>query len=89
MKRTSFWGVGSRRSCRSLLNCSASASSGLLVRAQTWIKVVLNGLPWKQTEIILSFLRLHPNTAFQALVDYYGYSVSYKELLPQLDKMVI
>ena len=23
----------------------------------------LNGLPWKQTEIILSFLRLHPSTA--------------------------
>ena len=25
---------------------------------------MLNGLPWKQTEIILSFLRLHPSTAF-------------------------
>ena len=29
----------------------------------------LNGLPWKQTEIILSFLRLHPSTAFQTLVE--------------------
>ena len=29
-------------------------------------------LPWKQTEIILSFLRLHPSTAFQTLVDYEG-----------------
>ena len=27
----------------------------------TWI---FNGLPWKQTEIFLSFLRLHPSTAF-------------------------
>ena len=27
--------------------------------------VILNDLPWKQTEIILSFLRLHPSTAFQ------------------------
>ena len=26
--------------------------------------MILNGLPWKQTEIILSFLRLHPSTAF-------------------------
>ena len=27
-----------------------------------------NGLPWKQTEIILSFLRLHPSTALQTLL---------------------
>ena len=26
---------------------------------------MLNGLPWKQTEIILSFLRLHPSTSVQ------------------------
>ena len=32
------------------------------------ITVVLNGLPCKQTEIILSFLRLHPSTAFQILL---------------------
>ena len=37
MKRTSFGGVNSRRSCRSSQNCSASASSALLVGAQTWI----------------------------------------------------
>ena len=29
--------------------------------------VILNGLLWKWTEIILSFLRLHPSTAFQTL----------------------
>ena len=28
----------------------------------------LNGLPWKQAEIILSFLRLHSSTAFQTLL---------------------
>ena len=28
----------------------------------------VNGLPWKRTEIILSFLRLHPSTAFQTLL---------------------
>ena len=43
---------------------------------------MFNGLPWKQTEIILSFLRLHPSTIFGALVDYEGYSISSKEFLP-------
>ena len=62
MKRTSFLGVSFKRSCRSSQNHSPSASSALLVGAQSWINVILNGLPWKQTEIILSFLRLHPST---------------------------
>ena len=30
-----------------------------------WITVILNGLPWKWTEIILLLLRLHASTAFQ------------------------
>ena len=30
--------------------------------------MILNGLPWKRTEIILSFLRLHPSTAFWTLL---------------------
>ena len=49
-----FLGVSSRRSCRSSQNHSTSASSALLVGAQTWITVIFNGLPSKQTEIILS-----------------------------------
>ena len=45
---------------------------------------------WKQTEIILSFLRLHPSTAFQTLVDYEGNSISSKGYLPTVvDIMVI
>ena len=32
------------------------------------IMVILNGLLWKPTEIILSFLRLLPSTAFQTLL---------------------
>ena len=35
-------------------------------------------------EIIPSFLRLHPSTAFQTLVDYEGYSISSKGFLPTL-----
>ena len=66
-KRASLWGVSSRRSSRCPQNCSTSTSSALLVEAQTWITVILNGLPWKQTEIILLFLRLHPSIAFWTL----------------------
>ena len=69
---------------------STSAFSALLVGAQTWITVILNGLPWKRTEIILVFLRLHPSTAFQTLVDHDGYSISSKVFLPAVvDIMVI
>ena len=35
-----------------------------MVDAYTWITVILNDLPWKQREFILSLLRLHPSTAF-------------------------
>ena len=40
---------------------------------------MLNGLPWKQTEIILLFLKLYPSTVFQALIffDYEGYYEGY------------
>ena len=52
--------------------------------------MIMNGLPWKQTEIILSFLRLHPSTACQTFVDYDGYSFSFKGFLPTVvDIMVI
>ena len=62
----------------------------LLVGAQTWITMILNDLPWKRTKIILSFLRLHPSTPFRTLVDYDGYSISSKGVLPiVVDIMVI
>ena len=67
-ERTSFWGVSSKSSCRSSQNRSTSASSALLLGAQTCITVILNGLPWRPTQIILSFLRLHPSTAFRTLL---------------------
>ena len=59
MDRTSFLGVSSRRSSRT---SSTSASAASVVEAVTWINVKLNGLPWKQIEVILSLLRLHPST---------------------------
>ena len=50
----------------------------------------MNGLPWKWTEIILSFLRLHPSTAISdSLVDYEGYSISSKGFLPTVADMMV
>ena len=43
---------------------------------------MLNSLPRKQIEIILSLLRLHSSTAYLAFVDYEGYSFSSKGFLP-------
>ena len=55
-----------------------------------WTELMFNGLPWKWTDIILSFLRLHPSTAFSTLIDYEGYSISSKGfLLIVVDTMVI
>ena len=52
--------------------------------------MILNGLPWKQAEIIMSFMRLLPSAAFRTLVDYDGYSISAKGFLPTVvDIMVI
>ena len=52
--------------------------------------MILNSLPWKWTEIILSFLRLHPITAFWTLVDYDGHSISSKGFsLTVVDIMVM
>ena len=44
----------------------------------------------KMLEKILSFLRLHPSTAFQTLVDHDGYSISSKGFLSTVvDIMVL
>ena len=52
--------------------------------------MILNGLTWTQTETVLSFLKLHPSTAFHTLVDYEGSSISSKGFLPTVvDIMVI
>ena len=84
-----FW-CQCQKDCRSSQNHSTARSSSLVLGAQTWITVILNGLPQKQTEIILSFLRLHPNTIFQTLVDYEGYSISSKGFFSTIvDIMVI
>ena len=46
-----------------------------MIGAQTCITVILNGLPWKRTKFILSFLRLHPGIAFWTLLFTEGYYI--------------
>ena len=56
--------------------------------AQTWhsaffmVQLSYPYTNWKQTKIILLFLRLHPSTAFQTLADYEDYSIFSKGVLP-------
>ena len=82
MKRTSFLMlvleglVGLHRTVQ------RSASSAFLDRAKTWVTVILNALPWKLTEIILSFLRVLRYCILDSFVDYEGCSISFKRFLP-------
>ena len=52
---------------------------------------MLTGLPWKRTEIILSFFEIAPKYCISdSFVDYEGYSISFKGFLPTVvDIMVI
>ena len=67
MKKTSFLGV-----LKGLVGLHRTVQLQLL--QHYWLghrlgnTVILNGLPWKRTEIILSFLRLHPSTALWTLL---------------------
>ena len=56
MKRTSFLGVSARRSCISFLSIT-----GWGIELDYCDTVCLS---WKWTEVILSFLRLHPSATF-------------------------
>ena len=89
MKRTSFFDASSKRSYRSTKNHSTSASLSLVVGSQTWITVILSCLPWKWTEIILSFLRLHSSTVFRTPVDYESYSIPSKWFLPTVVDIMV
>ena len=65
MKRASFLGVveipvGLHRT----IQLNFFGISGWGIDLDYCDTVILNGLPSKQTEIILSFLRLHASTAF-------------------------
>ena len=44
--------------------------------------MILNGLPWKQTDHSVVFEIAPKYCILDSLVDYDGYSISYKEFLP-------
>ena len=88
MKRTSFLGVLVLEGVEGL-----HKTVQLQFLQHQWLEhirfVMLNGLPWKQTKIIQSFLRLHPGTAFWTLVDCEGYSISSKGFLPTVVDILV
>ena len=91
MKRTSFLGVSSKRSCRSSQSSSTSASSMLLVsgigldhRDIEWFALETNKGHSVVFEIASKYCIL------DSFVDYEGYSISSKGFLPAVvDIMVI
>ena len=66
--KETFFGVSSRKSYRSSENHSTSAYLASVIGAQTDFNVIMNGLPWKRTKVIMFFFEVHPSTAFQTLV---------------------
>ena len=90
MKRTSFLGVSSKRSCRSSKKRSTSASSALLVGAQVdycdieWFALETNRDHSAVFEIASKYC------ISDSFVDHNGYSISSKGFLPRVvDIMVI
>ena len=90
MKRTSFGGVSSKRSCRSSQNRSISASSVLLVKTDLdyqdieWFALETN----RDHSVIFEIASKY--CISDSFVDYEGYSISSKGFLPTvLDIMVI
>ena len=82
-------GDSSIRSSRSSQNSSTSASSALLVGAETWITVILNGIPWKQTDHSVTFEIVPNNSISDSFVDYDGYSISSKGFLPTVVDIMV
>ena len=78
MKRTSFWGVSSKRSCRSSQNRSTSASSALLVGADLdyfdieWFALEMN----KDHSVVFEIASKY--CILDSVVDHDGYSISSK-----------
>ena len=91
MKRISFGGVSSRRSCRSSQNCSTSASSAFITG---WgidldYHIKLFALETNRDHSVV--FKITPKYCIShSVVDYDGYSISSKGFLPTVvDIMVI
>ena len=91
MKRTSFGGVSSRKSCRSSENCSTSASSALLFQG---IDLDYRDIEWFALETnrdhSVAFEIASKYCISDSFVDHDGYSISSEGFLPAVvDIMVI
>ena len=89
MKGTSFLGVSYRRSWRCWRKCSTSASSALLIRAETWFTVILNGLPWKWTDYSAVSEISSKYCISDSFVDYDGCSIFSKGFLPTVVDIMV
>ena len=81
MKRTSFFGVSSRKSWRSSQNHSTSASSGSVFGNRLgllWCWIICLEMNWDHS---IGF-KIAPKYCFWTLVDYEAYSISSKRFLP-------
>ena len=82
MKRTSFLGVSSRKSCRSSLNHSTSASSALLIReVLDYCDIQLFTLEMNRDHSVI-FEIASKYCILDSFVDYDGYYISSKGFLP-------
>ena len=90
MKRTAFLGVSSKRSCRSSLNHSTSASSALLVGG---IDLDYCDTEWFALETKRDYsviFEIIPKYCISdSLVDYEGYSISSKGFLPTVVDILV
>ena len=89
MKRISFGGVSSKRSCRSSQNCSTSVSSALLVMDLDYCDIVRFALETNRDHSVV-FEIASKYCILDCFVEYDGYSISSKGFLPTVvDIMVI
>ena len=91
MKKDIFFGVSSRRSCRSSKNHSTSVSFVLVVGGidLDYFDVVWFALEMNQNHFVI-FKTAHKYCILDSLVDYEDYSISSKEFLSTVvDIMVI
>ena len=90
IKRTSFIGCYFQNVLQVFIELFKFNFSVLLVEAQTWITAILNGLPWKPTEIIVIFEIASKYCISDSFADYDGYSISSKGfLLTVVDIMIL
>ena len=91
MKRTSFFGVSSRRSCRSSQKQSTLASSASVFGAKCLDYYDIEWFAFEMNQDYFVIFEIAPKYCVsESIVDYEGYSISSKGFLPTgVDIMVM